>query len=227
MKRICLIIIFLGIYIATVTAGDITNTNLNTARNSNYLNSLEKEVIYELNLFRSNPARYAQLYIAPLAKYYNYTILNYPGDRAIRTKEGVRALYECIRELKRETPKPTIYPNKDLSLSARDHQRDQQRTGRRGHTGSDRSILRQRIERYGEWEQCIGENIAYGNTSARQIVIFLLIDDGVRNRGHRKSLLNPKFKLAGVACGLHPVYKTMCVIDLAGGMNEESINAKY
>lgn len=213
---IILMLVFAGLY-----AKEVRRAELNTASNVSYLSTLEKEVIYEINLFRSNPAEYARNYIAPLATKYDRRILYYPGeDKPIKTAEGIKALNECIRDLKNETPRPILMPEKKLTLSARDHQHDQQKSGRTGHAGSDSSNLRQRVERYGKWKVRIGENIAYGNSSARQIVIFLLIDDGVRDRGHRKTLLHPDFKVAGVACGKHPVYGTMCVIDFAGGMEK-------
>jgi uncharacterized protein YkwD len=41
------------------------------------------------------------------------------------------------------------------------------------------------------------------------------VDDGVKDRGHRKSLLDPRFDEIGVSCGNHRVYGIMCVIDLA------------
>lgn len=197
----------------------LTADKLNTAANAGYLSPLEKEIIYEINLFRSNPARYAQDYIAPVAKHYDKRLLHYPGDRlAIRTQEGVAALLECVKVLSKETAKPLMLPNLELYKAARDHQKDQAKTGKTGHTGSDRSNLRTRIERHGQWQKRIAENIAYGNTSARQVVIFLLIDDGVKSRGHRQVLLNPELKFVGVACGPHPEYTTMCVMDFAGGM---------
>ncbi|MCY1719510.1 CAP domain-containing protein [Prolixibacteraceae bacterium Z1-6] len=192
---------------------------LNTAANANYLSTLEKEVVYEINLFRSNPAKYAEKYIAPLAQYYDRKILHYPGDVAIKTQEGVKALHECVRVLSKAHPLPIMYPNKGLTLAAIDHQKDQQKTGKTGHTGSDRSDMKERIERYCSWQTRIAENIAYGNSSARQVVIFLLIDDDVKNRGHRTNLLHPAFKTVGVTFGEHPIYQTMCVIDFAGDVD--------
>lgn len=194
---------------------------LNTAANVRYLSPIEKEIVYEINLFRSNPAKYAKDNIAPLAKYYKKKILHYPNEKPIKTKEGVRALNECVRVLKKQSPKPIMHPSKLLTLAANDHQKDQSKTGKTGHTGSDRSNLRTRIERYAKWKVQIGENIAYGNTSARQILISLLIDDGVKKRGHRKTLLHPAYKTVGVSFGKHPVYKTMCVTDFAGGIEGE------
>jgi uncharacterized protein YkwD len=59
----------------------------------------------------------------------------------------------------------------------------------------------------------IGENIAYGPTSARGMVLQLIIDDGMPDRGHRKNFFTPGFTQAGVACADHPDYQTICVID--------------
>ncbi len=213
--------IFLGIIGFCSANHPDKNDILNTGANADYLTSLEKEVIYEINLFRSNPAEYAKKYIAPLASYYDRKILSYPGDVRIKTIEGVNALNECVRELKNRQPLPLMYPSKKLTLAANDHQKDQEKTGKTGHYGSDRSGMKERIERYAKWQVRIAENIAYGNNSARQIVVFLLIDDGVKNRGHRANLLHPEFKNVGVACGKHPVYRTMCVMDFAGGVFEE------
>jgi len=195
-----------------------SSPNLNTAANESYLSPLEKEIIYEINLFRSDPAQYAEKYITPLAKNYQKNILQYPGDMPIKTFEGVKALNECVRELKKATPKSILYPSEGLTKAAEDHCRDQSKTGRTGHIGSDNSNLKLRVDRYGKWKVRIAENIAYGNTSARQVIIFLLIDDNVKNRGHRINMLHPDFKLVGVSCGKHPVYSTRCVMDFAGGM---------
>jgi len=190
---------------------------LNTAAEASYLSSLEKEIVLEINKLRSDPARYANEYISPLAKKYDRRLLYYPGDQPLLTKEGINALYECVRDLKRQQPLPIIYPSEGLSLAARDHVNDQSETGRTGHQGSDRSTMRNRVERYGSWEKRIAENIAYGAKTAQQIVIYLLIDDGVRDRGHRKNLLNPNFNVVGVATGSHPGYGLMSVMDFAGG----------
>ncbi|QGY46627.1 CAP domain-containing protein [Maribellus comscasis] len=197
------------------------DSNLNTAASTNYLSPLEKEIIFEINKLRSNPAKYANDYIAPLSKNYQRNMLYYPGDKPLRTREGVRALNECVRDLRKQGPLSLVYPSRGLTKAADDHVKDQSRTGRTGHSGSDRSNAKTRIERYGQWKVRIAENIAYGGITAQQIVIYLLIDDGVYDRGHRKTFLHPDFNEVGVATGNHPEYGIMSVMDFAGAFVEK------
>ncbi len=209
-------VIFISVYFFGFATDPKTENNLNTAENVSYLSPIEKEIIYEINLFRSNPADYADKYIAPLAKNYKGKLLYYPNDKPLLTKEGVRAVNECVRELKKVAPLSVVSPSSGLTKAADDHVKDQSKTGKTGHYGSDRSDSRKRMERYGDWKVRIAENIAYGGTSARQVVIYLLIDDGVQDRGHRKNFIQPEFKNVGVSVGFHPEYNTMCVMDFAG-----------
>lgn len=190
---------------------------LNTAADVKYLTDIEKELILEINKFRNDPKRYAEEYIAPLAEHYDRRILHYPGDHPLMTNEGVSALRECVRVLKKQQPLPIMHPSYGLSRAARDHVTDQSKTGKTGHDGSDGSNMRDRVERYGKWQVRIAENIAYGAKTARQIVVYLLIDDGVRDRGHRVNFLNPDFNTIGVSVGPHPQYNVMSVMDFAGG----------
>ncbi len=82
-----------------------------------------------------------------LAKNYNGKILRYPGDKPLKTKEGVSALNECVRDLKRANPVPILYPSAGLSKAANDHVKDQSQSGRTGHIGGDRSSVKSRIDK--------------------------------------------------------------------------------
>lgn len=195
--------------------------NLNTAANAGYLSPLEKELVYEINLFRSNPSAYADKFIKPLARSFKGKLMYYPNELPLKTEEGVKAVNECVASLKTAKPVQIVYPSQGLSNAARDHVKDQSKSGRIGHIGSDNSNFEKRIDRYGTWGVSIGENIAYGCTSARQIIIYLLIDDGVKDRGHRKNLLKSEFKIIGVASGKHPEYDYMHVMDFAGAFTDK------
>ncbi len=192
-------------------------SKLNTAAGTDYLSAFEKEMIFEINKLRSDPARYAREYLEPMRNFYNGRKLYYPGDLPLMTTEGIKALTECLQFLEKQKPVPILKPDQRLTRAANDHVRDQSRSGKTGHQGFDRSGFRDRIERYGKWSGKIAENIAYGQVTPRQIVLYLLIDDGMPSRGHRKNFLTENFHLIGVAEGTHPGYEKMCVMDFASG----------
>lgn len=189
---------------------------LNTASDANYLSELEKNVILELNKVRSNPQRYVEEYMDELQTSFDGKIFSYPGQDAVKTQEGINPLKECIRELRKLSSLPLLNPAEGLAIAAGDLVGDQQKYGGIGHISRTGSTPQKRIEKYGNWDICSAEDITYGSFEARQIVIFLLIDDGVPDRAHRKNILNPCFRFAGVSYGTHPSYRSICVIDYAG-----------
>ncbi|HUX13259.1 MAG TPA: CAP domain-containing protein [Spirochaetia bacterium] len=184
--------------------------------NAAYLNATERRVVEEINTVRTDPAEYARRFLEPLRAYYHGKLLQYPGQIAISTNEGAKALEEAIRVLESAKPVPPLSPKEGLFRAAHDQAVDQSRTGAVGHSGSDGSSAESRVNRYGRWDLALGENIDYGYSDARRIVTSLLVDDGVPSRGHRINLMNPAFKLVGIATATHPTYRYMCVMDFAG-----------
>ncbi len=184
-----------------------------------FLSRLEREVMTELNLARTDPRGYAEK-LRRHRTLYRGGLLEYPGRVPILTQEGVRAVDEAIAALERQVPLPPLALSRGLSLACRDHAADQGRTGRTGHIGADGSDPFKRMERYGAWQKTAGENIAYGAETAEQIVIQLIVDDGVPSRGHRKNIYDPDFLVAGLAVGAHAAYRRVCVIDFVGAYQE-------
>lgn len=183
------------------------------------LSELEADVLRELNLARTDPARAAKQ-IERWRGYYDGNIRRAPGEVAIRTKEGLAALEEAIAFLKSTKPLEPLEPSKGMSKGAADHVRDSGPKGRVSHDGSDGSTMGERVNRYGVWKECVGENISYGKGGGRDVVLKLIIDDGVADRGHRSNIFNPDFRRVGVACGDHRAYETMCVMTFAGAYLE-------
>ena len=199
--------------------------DLSTAAKVKYLSSLEKDVILHLNMARTNPPKYARDFIAPRARYYKGKLYREPWESSnfagYVKQEGVEAVRECVSVME-ETPSISILqPSRGLSLASKDHAIDQSRTGNTGHAGSDRSTPLSRMDRYGDWQVIMGENVFYGPASGREIVVGLLVDDGVPNRGHRINILNRQFRVVGVSIKKHPVYRYVCVIDFAGAYKDD------
>jgi uncharacterized protein YkwD len=186
-----------------------------------YLSPLEKAVVKEINLARTSPKEYLSL-LEQFSKYYDGKLLKLPGQTPILTREGTSAVAEAIRSLRSQKPVPPLSPSKGMSLGAKDHIGDLRTSGASQHKGSDGSQTWDRVNRYGTWQKIIGENICFGHNKARNIVMTLMIDDGVPGRGHRKNIFHPDFRLVGVACGDHPAYRSICVITFAGGYTEKN-----
>lgn len=174
-----------------------------------------RDVVQELNLARTRPAFYASLLEDRLSHYVGNE-LRRTGEITLRTVEGGAAVREAIHTLRAQAPLPPLEYSDALARAAADHVRDQGPSGRTGHDGTDQSTMRSRIERYGRWGGSISENIDYGSATAREVVLALLIDDGVPSRGHRRNIFDAAIRVAGAACGPHQRYGTMCVIDHAG-----------
>lgn len=171
-------------------------------------------VLDEINHARVNPRAYATQ-LRHLRDAFEGTTFSAPGyPRAVQTREGVAALDEAIRFLERQKPLPALSWSPGLAAAAQELVREQSRTGGIGHTG-DNGGMRERISRQGRWKGRIGENIAYGPGDPRGMVMQLIINDGVPNRGHRKNIFRRSFAVAGVSCAPHPRYGNLCVMDFA------------
>lgn len=180
-----------------------------SASNSAYLNELEKAVVKEMNLARTNPSLYAEKYIEPMLEQFNGMIFTGYGYN-LRTNEGAAAVRKCITVMKSIAPMTALQPDESLAHAAKDWVDIQSPTSNIGH-GSGADYFATRIARYGTWRGC-AENIAYGFNDARRIIVQLLIDDGVSNRGHRANIFG-NYTHVGVSCGGHQTYRYMCVQD--------------
>jgi len=170
----------------------------------------EEGVFAELNRFRSDPAAYADFLRDYRPRFVGRRLrAAEEGEIDILTREGVAAVDEAIRDLSREKPLPELAWSDLLARAAADHVAVQSRSGAVGHyTRGQGPGERMRARGGGPY---VNEVITYGHHTPEGVVDQLLIDDGVPDRGHRFSLLRPTHRFAGVACGRHPVHRTMCV----------------
>ncbi len=175
---------------------------------------LAREIHAETNEVRRDPPAYAE-HLERLLPRFDGTLLERPGRPHLRTEEGAAAVQEAIAALKARRPAPPLRWSEGLAAAAADHVRDQGPIGGLEHEGTDHSDPARRASRYGRWILGIAENIAYGDNPAREVVVQLLVDDGVPDRGHRDNILHPEWGVGGVACGPHSLYQQMCVMDYA------------
>jgi uncharacterized protein YkwD len=176
----------------------------------------EAGIVAEINRARADPAGYARELRRYRTLYRNGVVWTPGNPVGLRTHEGTAAVDEAIRFLATQAPLPPLAQASHLRRAAADHVADQGASGARGHQGGDGSSPAQRIRRRGGGPYgASGEVIAYGPEDAVSFVRGLIIDDGVPDRGHRILLFSPRFRFAGAACGRHPGWRYMCVVDLS------------
>ena len=173
----------------------------------------------EINDARAHPQVYAS-YLEKLKPMFSGKEYRRTGQPALTTEEGWSAVEDAIKFLQTTKPLPPLRLSQGLYLAAQSHLKDQSSSGGVGHQGSDSTSIEQRVKPYGTWQGGIGENISYGNDSARERILTWLIDDGFPSRGHRRRLLNNDYSVAGISCGSHPEFSAMCVLTLAGGFTD-------
>ncbi len=166
-----------------------------TAETSTYLSEEEQKVITLMNLARIDGKKFGETFVSEWVK------LNGPEKSSY-----VRSLY---RDLARCSDLPLIYPEEDLTRIARGHAERSGNTGHVGHRDFDKRFKPVLGNPYTH----VGENCSYGFNDAIAVVVTLLIDEDIKDLGHRKNILNPDFNSAGVSFYPHKTYRYNCVTD--------------
>lgn len=144
--------------------------------------SFERELLYNLNYARKNPALFQKQAVMPYLKAYPNLKPQY-GDGLLDELAHMAPLTELVADTR-------------LVNIARAHASDLGKHNRMSHESTDGSTTQQRFQRAGII--CGSECINMGDfPNALEVLLSLLIDFGVQNVGHRKSLLSPRMKTVG------------------------------
>jgi uncharacterized protein YkwD len=181
----------------------------------------EQAILDAINRLRTDPDGFAD-FVEARTPFYQGKILRLPGHNPLETHEGAAALTQAVDELDALEPAQPLKLSPALRQSAMAHGRDIGPRGVVSHDGRDGSSPRDRMSRFAAVSGTTGEAISFGLTEPEDIVIELVVDDGVPSRAHRKLLLNPAFRFAGIACVPHAYYKTACIIDLAQSVGSKT-----
>ena len=148
--------------------------------------ALEPEIISEINRVRTDPQGYAR-WLEKQQQYYDGIWLNLPGEKAVRTNKGRKALSEAIAFLKTQQPLPPLSISEQTAATA---------TSKLEDFATANNI----------------QYISYGRVTAQGIVMGLVVDDLFPDRRRRNSLLNPDVENTGVVCKPDPRYARVCAI---------------
>jgi len=169
-----------------------------------------------INKFRSNPRELAR-HLEKLKKYLdkNTNILSEPDKIQIQMVEGENVFNEAIQYLKNLSPLPPFEWDDCLAQSAQEHVDDIGPKGLLLYQSSDGTEPEDRISKYGNYVESLGENIDFGPNDEIGVIVSLTLDDGEEERPHRDNLFKNDYKKIGIACGPHQSEFQMCVMDMA------------
>jgi len=146
--------------------------------------------------------------------------------------EGDNVFKEAISFLKSLPPLKPLQWDENLCRSAQEHVDDIGPKGLLLYQSSDGTEPEDRISKYGNYTESLGENIDFGPNDAMGVIISLTLDDGEEERPHRENLFKQDYQKVGIACGPHKTEFQMCVMDFAfdfqplNAGNEVNINMK-
>jgi hypothetical protein len=182
-----------------------------------------KQLIEEINFARTKPAEYAQK-ILSYEKYFKDKTLSAPGEKDVLTKEGFGAFFEAAHHLSQMFPVLPLKHHAELTKVAQEALVDIQKIT--DVHGASQLNMDYYVEKWGFVVGSFNEAIELGSLSAEHVVIHLLVDDGNLDRGNRKHLMSPNYRLVGWATGEHKVFGHSTVLAYARsfyGHSEEPV----
>ena len=168
----------------------------NTSYNTESLNDFEKDVILYTNLARLNGRKFCEIYIIPLLK-------SRPNNLYIKS---------LIKDLNETNNLPMLLPNSILIKAAEYHATDLGKSGTFEHESTDGTSFSKRMSSFG-YNNPAGENLYGGFEDPLGVVVDLLIDEGIKDVGHRKNILDKDFNAIGVSRKPHTKYDYNVVMD--------------
>lgn len=159
--------------------------------------SPEPDILFLINLARKYPKRFSEALL--------------PWFLTTYTKPNSSYTKSLSKEMKAMKPIPVLIPNAYLDSLAYSFAVLSGEKKLNGHVKFNERYT-PALKRFG----FVAENLFYGPDNALIIVMELLIDEGVKDKGHRKNLFDLKSSHIGIAVSSYPGYGNICVMSFGG-----------
>lgn len=207
----CPIFRFIALSLFMVSLFSVSAFARNRTQFQKLQTDFEQAILKEINEARANPLKYIN-YLESHKKKFTGNRITLPDGQIITTSEGIAAIDDAISFLK-FLPKLEPYSlSKGLSIAAASQIADLMENSSLGHFGKDGKNLPQRLGKFGSYGNLTAENITYFAPTPRDILITMIIDDGVKSRGHRKNIFSRNFRQIGSAFGKGAKGENLCVL---------------
>ncbi|MEI9943724.1 MAG: hypothetical protein WDN26_05830 [Chitinophagaceae bacterium] len=166
----------------------------NTAASASYMSQPEKEMVWILNMARLNPS----LFLSTVVKKYPQQT-----DKPwLKNVDEYKSLLDTMGGLK---ALPILFPDSLCWASAECHAIESGKKGYVGHTRQSTSC--NKLKRF------YGECCDYSNGDPLDMLMNLLIDQGVPSLGHRYICLGYYYNKIGISIQPHTAYGKNAVLD--------------
>ena len=183
--------------------------------NKRKYDQIKKEVIVEINKIRRNPKSYIPILEIYLDNFEGNVLKRPDKNEYIETQEGPSAYKEAIEFLKNQKPIKELIFDEEASKVASTYAKILSQIGELDRN-EDEIKIEERVLKYIDYDFALSECIDYGGSTGEEVIVNLLVDDGVKFRTHRENLFSNKFQYFGIAVGPHPEYEICTVIDYFG-----------
>jgi uncharacterized protein YkwD len=156
----------------------------------------QREVARLLNFARNDGPKFVKEVVMPYLK-----------ENGTKRTSYVKSLIKTLNKTKGVEP---LKGDKVLGQKAKEWALESGRKGVKGH-GNIKKRLFYLISKKG----AMAENCTYGNYTALDAVMSLLIDEGISSLGHRKNILNPIYQKVGIAYAKHTRYGIVLVMNFS------------
>ena len=217
----------------------MSNNNNNLLRNSNkltttqkkkFIDSIEIQLLKEHNKIRNSPSSYIPILTKTKKLFRKNNVLHFYKEMPFKTYEGLETIDEAINFLSTQKPLKSFILSSELIKSSKDIANELGTNGIVNHSKN----LPQYIEKYCEWGGMLCENIDFGTKQAENIMIKLLLNDGIKERFQRLNIFKPELKYIGISQNSHIKYGICTVIHYAMNitplghiLNEKSFIKEY
>jgi uncharacterized protein YkwD len=160
---------------------------------------MEQAILNELNAVRTDPAAYVA-HLEEYKKLFEGKNVNLSGSM-IQTYDGVAAVDEAIKFLQKASKLEAFNLSPGLTKSAQLQLADLKENISLGLRGKDGSTVPDRAHKFGKGGRLFAANIGLYSAVAQDIVMNMIVDDGIKGRGNRKNIFNKDLLQIGIAFG--------------------------
>ena len=187
-----------------------------TTQSSNHEDTSPEYLLYlEHNKIRQDPKSYIPILKKVLKMYRTNNILHFYNEHPFKTYEGRQLVLETIEFLQNQKPVNSLIFSQPLSISSHNHAVDLGTHNLNSHIGSNNSTLRERVEKYSEWNGLLIESIEFGINNPEYIICKLIMCDGIKERYQRLNVFNENVKYVGIGICKHIKFGNVIVLNYA------------